>query len=127
MAGTPILRAPLTFKVHLQVSRRNYMSTERLLQDCDGVLLHFLGALLLLGNEAKMAFCRPTGLLVVVSSQTMVKKVFGSRFAIALSYFVAVGFIVVGSIAMTGGLMTLCKRMGYCSRSSTMGEYRADP
>ena len=44
----------------------------------------------------------------------MVKKLFGNRVAIALSYFVAVGFIVVGSIAMFNRLMALCQRMAFC-------------
>ena len=91
------------------------MSTERLLQEIVMAFFFiFLGALLLLATRQRWRFVDPPDSWWWFSSQAMVKKVFGSRFAIALSYFVAVGFIVVGSISMTGGLMTLCKRMGYC-------------
>jgi len=48
------------------------------------------------------------------SSQALVKKHFGSKAAIRLSYFVAGGFIVVGAIALSTGLITLCGKMGYC-------------
>ncbi len=115
MADIPILRAPLTFKVHLQVSRKDYMPTERLLQEIVmASFFIFLGALLLLATRQRWRFVDPPDSWWWFSSQAMVKKLFGSRFAIALSYFVAVGFIVVGAIAMTGRLMTLCQRMGYC-------------
>ena len=115
MADIPIQRAPLTFKVHLQVSRKDYMPTERLLQEIVmASFFIFLGALLLLATRQRWRFVDPPDSWWWVSSQAMVKKLFGSRFAIALSYFVAVGFIVVGAIAMTGRLMTLCQRMGYC-------------
>jgi hypothetical protein len=91
------------------------METERLLQEIVmGSFFIFLGALLLHATRERWRFVDPTDSWWWFSSQAMVKKLFGSRFAIALSYFVAVGFIVVGSIAVCSRLMTLCQRMGYC-------------
>ena len=100
MADIPILRAPLTFKVHLQVSRKDYMPTERLLQEIVmASFFIFLGALLLLATRQRWRFVDPPDSWWWFSSQAMFKKLFGSRFAIALSYFVAVGFIVRGGSA----------------------------
>ena len=97
------------------VSKINYMETERLLQEIVmGSFFICLGALLLLATRQIWRFVDPPDSWWWFSSQAMVKRLFGSRFAIGLSYFVAVGFIVVGSIAMSSRLMTLCQRMGYC-------------
>jgi len=46
--------------------KRLYVHRKVTPRDCDGVLLHFLRGVIAACNEAKMAFCRPTGLLMVV-------------------------------------------------------------
>jgi hypothetical protein len=64
----------------------------------------------------------PAGVLVVVDSQAMVKKLFSSKVATALSYLTGGGFIVVGAIGLSLRLMTLCQRMGYCDSWIWMGK-----
>ncbi len=52
--------SPLTVKIHLQVRRKGYMSTERLLQEIVmGSFFIFLGALLLLATRQRWRFVDP--------------------------------------------------------------------
>lgn len=91
------------------------MTLERLLQEIVMTSFFiFLGVGLLYATRQRWRLLDPPDSWWWFSSQAMVKRLFGSRVAIALSYVTAAGFIVVGAIGMSLGLMTLCQRMGYC-------------
>lgn len=91
------------------------MALEKLLQEIAITSFFlFLGVVWLYGTRQRWRLLDPPESWWWFDSQAVVKKLFGSRVAIGLSYLTAVGFIVVGAIGMSCGLMTLCQRMGYC-------------
>ena len=91
------------------------MTRETLLQEIAVTsFMIFMGIVLLHATSRRWRLVDPPESWWWFSSQALVKKLFGSKVAIGLSYFVAGGFITVGTIGLTGRLVTLCERMGYC-------------
>ena len=92
------------------------MSTERLLQEnWMASFFIFLGALLILATRQRWRFVDPPDSWWWFLSSHGQEAVWSQVCGCAI-YFVAVGFIVVGAIAMTGRLMTLCREWGIAGR-----------